>query len=379
MYWNRRYEPHGIASNKALKTALLDQGIAAKSFNAGLLFEPWDVANKQGGYFKVFTPFWRHCQTRDIADALLAPSLQAATGHYPTDRLEDWRLLPTQPDWAIGIKEHWCPGEEGALERLYAFLDQRLSDYAHMRDVPAAQITSGLSPHLHFGEIGPRQLWHAARHCQMLGNGGISVDKFLSELGWREFSYYLLYHVPTLASQPFNPKFSAFDWVEDNRALHAWQSGKTGYPIVDAGMRELWCTGTMHNRVRMIVASFLTKDLLIDWRKGAAWFWDTLVDADLASNSASWQWVAGSGADASPYYRIFNPVLQGEKFDPKGEYVRRWVPELGMMPDRTIHSPWKADKEALAAAGVTLGTHYPFPIVDHTKAREEAMRRYKAL
>jgi deoxyribodipyrimidine photo-lyase len=293
-----------------------------------------------------------------------------------SDPLSSWRLLPTKPDWAGGLRATWQPGEKGARERLAAFLDGAIGDYAVMRDRPDRAGTSRLSPHLHFGEITPSQCWHAAlAHAEAHGRT-VGHETFLRELAWREFSYHLLFHSPDLPDAPFRKEFVAFPWVADTNHLTAWQRGKTGYPIVDAGMRELWTTGWMHNRVRMIAASFLIKDLMIPWQAGEAWFWDTLVDADLASNAASWQWVAGSGADAAPFFRIFNPVTQGEKFDPDGDYVRRWVPELARLPAPDIHAPGEASRAVLSAAGVTLGKTYPLPIVDHAAARARALAGY---
>ncbi len=275
------------------------------------------------------------------------------------------------------MRETWNPGEKSARARLAAFLKTGLAGYSGDRDRPDRAGTSGLSPHLRFGEISPRQIWHAARFAadERPALSG-DAEKFLSELGWREFCRHLLFDVPELASRNLQPQFDAFPWQRDDKALSAWQRGRTGYPIVDAGMRELWHTGVMHNRVRMVVASFLVKHLLIDWRDGEAWFWDTLVDADPGSNPANWQWVAGSGADAAPYFRVFNPILQGEKFDSDGGYVRRWVPELARLPDQLIHQPWSAAPLELAAAGVELGKDYPRPIIDHKVGRERALAAY---
>jgi deoxyribodipyrimidine photo-lyase len=298
-----------------------------------------------------------------------------------SDALDDWKLLPTAPNWAAGFEIHWQPGEEGARRRLREFIEVGLAHYAQERDRPDRDVTSRLSPHLHFGEISPAQCWHAVRAAQAQAGGRLDggAEKFLKEVLWREFSCHLLHHWPTLPEAPFKPEFADFPWADDPVGLKAWQAGRTGYPIVDAGMRELWATGIMHNRVRMIAASFLIKDLLIPWQQGERWFWDTLVDADIASNAASWQWVAGSGADAAPYFRIFNPVLQGEKFDPQGAYVRKWVPELGRMPDEFIHKPWDAPLLVLKAAGVELGNNYPHPAVDHGKARDRALAALKSM
>jgi deoxyribodipyrimidine photo-lyase len=280
-------------------------------------------------------------------------------------------LLPTTPDWASGLRETWTPGETAAQARLDRFVAGHLTDYDRLRNRPDLDATSGLSPHLHWGEISPRQVWHAAEAAG--APRGKGTQTFLKELLWREFSYHLLWHRPEMPEQPLKPAFADFPWRNDPKALRAWQRGRTGYPIVDAGMRQLWHTGWMHNRVRMIVASFLIKHLLLPWQEGEAWFWDTLVDADLAANSASWQWVAGCGADAAPYFRIFNPVLQGAKFDPDGAYVRRWVPELARLAAALIHAPWQASPIELNDAGVVLGRTYPAPIVDHSAARARAL------
>lgn len=374
VYWNRCYEPYAINRDKILKQDLKDQGIEVESFNSALLFEPWSIITKQSAAFKVFTPFWKACLA---APEPLAPypkiqKAQAFQGVITSELLEDWSLQPTHPNWAAGLKQTWQPGEHQAHKILDRFLSENLKGYHTQRDYPGQEGTSRLSPYLHFGEISPRQIWHAFK-------GFADIARFRAELGWREFSYHLLYHFPELPSQPFQAKFSKFSWSYDLKALKAWQQGKTGYPIVDAGMRQLWKTGWMHNRVRMITASFLTKHLMIHWREGSKWFWDTLVDADLASNSASWQWVAGSGADAAPFFRIFNPILQGEKFDPHGDYVRRWVPELKSLPDAYIHKPWQAPEAMLKSAGVEIGLNYPQPIVDHTVARNHALEAYKSL
>ncbi|MEY4256476.1 MAG: hypothetical protein RLZZ141_1703, partial [Pseudomonadota bacterium] len=331
--------------------------------------------------YKVFTPDWRAARAKVGQErALPAPMALTAPDHWPvSDDLAEWQLHPTDPDWSTGF-EGWTPGEAGALENLNAFLIGPANAYAEGRDQPGKAGTSRLSPHLHFGEISPRQVWIAAHGASATGdlNEG-ARDKFLAEIGWREFNHHLLFHFPTLPTANFKPGFDSFAWQDDAEGLKAWQRGLTGYPMVDAGMRELWATGWMHNRVRMITASFLIKHLLIHWREGEAWFWDTLLDADLANNAAGWQWTAGTGADASPYFRIFNPFSQGEKFDPKGDYIRRWVPELARLPDKVIHRPWEATAFELSTAGVTLGKTYPRPIVDHANARARALSTYARL
>ena len=376
VFWNRCYEPFARKRDEAIKSALKDKGIEAASFNGALLAEPWTVQTKTGDPYKVFTPYWRaEREVIDPSDPLPAPESLKPWKSIASDDLNDWDLTPAKPDWAKGFAEYWTPGESGARERLDDFLGERLLSYADGRDRPDRDDTSGLSPHLHWGEISPRQIWHATRNA----SEGKNADKFLSEVGWREFSYNLLYHFPHFPDRNYQDKFDGFPWAGNNAAFEAWTKGKTGYPVVDAGMRQLWQTGWMHNRVRMIAASFLIKHLLIDWRRGQDWFWDTLVDADLANNSASWQWVAGSGADAAPYFRIFNPITQGEKFDPDGKYVKRFVPELAKLPAKYIHAPWTAPDSVLAQAGIRLGTTYPKPIVDHSEARDRALAAFKGL
>lgn len=369
IYWNRLYDPASRKRDEAIKSALKTQGRITESFNASLLFEPWQVKTKQGGSFQVFTPFWRAAQEQvRIARPLMAPDgpLPGKTG-IDSDRLADWHLLPTKPDWAGGMRQAWTPGEEAARARANDFLDDRLDIYHQQRDRPDLDISSHLSPHLRFGEISPRQLWAATDHRTggEITSGG--AETFLRELGWREFCHHLLFHQDDIATTPLRPEFADFPWRDSPQDLHAWQKGLTGYPIVDAGMRQLWETGWMHNRVRMVVGSLLVKQLLLPWQSGELWFWDTLVDACPASNPASWQWVAGCGADAAPYFRIFNPVLQGEKFDPKGTYIRRWVPELRDVDDQFIHQPWKASRPPKA---------YPAPIVELAGSRARALDAY---
>lgn len=375
LYFHRGYTPAEADLERRLWRELGDS-LEVRRFRGRLLVEPEQVKTGAGEPFKVFTPFWRACLSLPEPEAptpapeRLAPPPPEVTGLD----LDDLALLPRTPDWAGGLRDNWRPGEAGAWERLTAFLDAAVVGYAADRDLPGHPGTSRLSPHLHFGEISPRQVWHAVRGLQVgyaaATKGG---DAFLREVGWREFCQHLLHHWPCLPTEPFNPRFAHFPWREDEAAFGAWRRGQTGYPLVDAGMRELWHTGWMHNRVRMVVASFLVKHLLVPWQRGQDWFWDTLVDADLANNAGSWQWVAGCGADAAPYFRIFNPVLQGQKFDARGDYVRRWVPELRRLPDRDLHAPFAAGQASLAAAGVRLGVDYPAPLVEHDFARQRAL------
>jgi len=383
--WNRRYEPAVITRDKAIKAQFTAAGTEVQSFNGALLFEPHAVANKQGRPFQVFTPFWRHCLSLPVAAPvkLTAKSLPAPA-KWPGSLELDELVLRPRLGWAEGFAAHWQPGEAGAQRRLREFVAEAVDAYAERRNSPDVDGTSRLSPWLHTGEIGPRQIWAALQaRAQATGVFPASSGEqvFLSEVGWREFAHHLLYHFPHTPEQPLREDFARFPWADDPQGarLRAWQRGRTGYPIVDAGMRQLWQTGWMHNRVRMIVASFLVKHLRLSWTHGAAWFWDTLVDADLANNTLGWQWTAGCGADAAPYFRIFAPVLQGEKFDPAGDFVRRWVPELARMPTKFIHRPWEAPAEVLAAAGVRLGDSYPRPIVDHGAARDAALAAFKSL
>jgi len=381
--WNRCYEPWQIKRDSKLKQQLQAMSLEVHSFNAGLLWEPWQVSKADGSPYKVFTPYYRRgCKAAAPPDAPLpAPAalsltqLESGQGGPAIDRLP---LLPAHP-WHAQLSQHWSVGEQAAQARLEGFLGERLKGYREGRDFPARQQVSGLSPHLHFGEISPRLIWHRATIAALEQRVESDLDCFLSELAWREFSYYQLYHDPQLPEQNVKSKFDGFPWLEDRSALQQWQRGETGYPLIDAGMRELWQTGSMHNRVRMVVASFLIKNLGQHWRHGADWFWDTLADADLASNSASWQWVAGSGADAAPYFRIFNPVTQSQRFDPDGSYIRRFVPELAALPDRHLHDPAAAPAAVLKQAGIRLGEHYPEPIVDLRSSRERALAAFKAL
>ena len=373
VFWNRRYEPWAIAQDKAIKAALERRGIRARSFNASLGREPWEVTRDGGAPYKVFTPFWRAWERHGPLPAPLPMPKPLGRAVEPDhEALGALDLLPTSPDWAGGLRESWEPGEPAARTALADFLDGPVQRYGTDRDYPAKPAVSRLSPRLRHGELSVRQAWHAAQTHASAGTA-----PFLRELVWREFSYHLLFHFPEMPDSPLRPEFTRFPWVDEPDLFRAWTRGRTGYPIVDAGMRELWHTGYMHNRVRMIAASFLTKDLLIPWQQGAAWFWDTLCDADLASNSVNWQWVAGCGTDAAPYFRIFNPVSQGEKFDADGAYVRRWVPELAELPDDLIQAPWRAAARALESAGVVLGRTYPERVVDHGKARLRALSAFE--
>ncbi|HEU0205959.1 MAG TPA: deoxyribodipyrimidine photo-lyase [Pseudolysinimonas sp.] len=351
VFWNRRYGASREIDAR-LKTALRAESIEVESFSANLLVEPWTVTTGTGGPYRVFTPFWRAAQELPFRDEIAAPGRIDGIA-IDSDRLDDWHLLPTRPDWASGLRATWTPGEAAARRRLEHFARHELADY-HRRDEPAVDATSRLSPHLRFGEVSAVQIWHRM-HGDLAADARRNAPKFLSELGWREFSWNILFHAPDLAMKNLRPEFDAFPWGEPSRAdLSAWQRGRTGIPLVDAGMRELWSTGSLHNRVRMVAASFLIKNLLIDWRVGEQWFWDTLVDADEASNPANWQWVAGSGADAAPYFRVFNPELQAAKFDPHGEYLDRWVPER--------HGP-----------------DYPDPLVDLAQSRRDALAAYEQM
>lgn len=381
LYWNRCYEPYAIKRDQQIKEAFTQKNIDVQNFNGNLLFEPWEIKNKQGGFYKVFSAFWRQCLENELPfREFPIPALKNQASSIDSDKLEDWDLLPKKPNWAKDFKNHWQIGEKAALKKLENFLEHKIQFYAQYRDIPEKKSTTTLSPHLHFGEISPRTIIYHLNNLEKT-NPILqqNINKLKSEIGWREFSYSLLYYYPTLMESPLNKKFDKFDWQNDAGLLEKWQKGLTGYPLIDAGMRELWKTGYMHNRVRMVVASFLTKHLLIHWAEGEKWFWDTLVDADLANNSASWQWVAGSGADAAPYFRIFNPITQSEKFDPNGIYIRQWVPELSDLPNKYIHTPWKTPEPILKKAHIKLGVTYPTPIIDHHFARERALETYKKL
>lgn len=368
VFWSRRYEPQGIKRDAEIKESLTRSGIDVKSFNSQLLCEPWNILNKQNKPFQVFTPFYKHCLSLKEPTKPLAAPTKSKGKKLRSDTLD---LLP-KIHWDEGIRHQWHPGSHDADKALREFVKNREKEYAEMRDRPDIFGTSRLSPYLHFGEISPREVYYEAKKSK-------EAEVYIRQLYWREFAHHLLYYFPTTPTNPLRPEWSHFEWDRSPKLLKAWQNGLTGYPLVDAGMRELWTTGWMHNRVRMVVGSFLIKDLFIHWVEGAKWFWDTLVDADLANNTMGWQWIAGCGADASPYFRIFNPTTQGEKFDPDGKYIRKWVPELEKLEDKYIHEPSKAPPLVLRAAGVTLGKTYPYPIVDHDERRKEALVRYAKL
>ena len=376
--WNRRYEPLMERRDTVIKAALREAGVTAESHNGNLLHDPLRIRNSTGQPFQVFTPFWKYCCSQpEIGAPLRAPEVLLPPARYPTSLpLEALQLQPNL-NWHKTIERCWEPTRAGAMKRLDGFVTGSLSAYAERRDHPDADGTSRLSPYLHFGQISPREIHHSVQTSPRAGTS--SADKFFAEVGWREFAHHLLHHFPGTPERPLRPEFEKFSWVEDPRLLRAWQKGQTGYPLVDAGMRQLWQTGWQHNRVRMIAASVLVKHFLQPWQAGAEWFWDTLVDADLASNTLGWQWVAGCGADAAPYFRIFNPVLQGEKFDPDGHYVRKFVPELAKLPAKWIHRPWEAPDNVLLAAGVVLDQTYPRPLIGLAEGRGRALAAFGQL
>lgn len=372
--WNRRYEPAVMARDSRIKAALKQDGIGAESFNGNLLFEPFTIANKSDKPFRVFTPFYKHLQNFSQPEPVWVDvrDLHPVGHDLPSLELEDLELRP-RIAWDGGLQAAWNPTRKGVLERLTMFQQDALEKYSETRDIPGIDGTSRLSPYLHFGQIGPREVL-AQTDANRRGAG-----KFIAEVYWREFAYNILYHFAQTPEIPLREEFTHFPWRDDAPALRAWQKGLTGYPIVDAGMRQLWQTGWMHNRLRMVVASFLVKHLLISWSAGARWFWDTLVDADLASNTLGWQWAGGCGADAAPYFRVFNPITQGEKFDPEGRFTRTFVPELAGLPDQYLFKPWEAPAHILRAAKVRLGEDYPLPIVDHITARNQALAAFEAI
>ena len=382
--WNRWYTPTGIAEGQSVKQELDRMQVRHLSFNSQLLIEPSRVLTKQGTPFKVFTPFWRHCRqflkSQNSEESINFKTQSVSLVECGSSKLDDYNLLPTRPNWASQFSEYWQPGENSAHKRFESFLNANVDDYGKGRDFPALAKTSRLSPHLAWGEISAGHIFTQTTNAIAAGAANSeNANKFLSEIGWREFCSYLLYHFPHITERAFNPAFNNFSWESNDALLRAWQKGVTGYPLVDAGMRELWHTGYMHNRVRMVVASFLTKHLLQNWKEGADWFWDTLLDADLGNNTAGWQWAAGCGADAAPFFRIFNPTLQGEKFDVNGDYLKQWVPELSDLPNKWLFNPSGAPERVLVEAGVKLGQNYPYPIVDHKEARELALSSYQAM
>ena len=367
-------EPWARAQAAAVAAAL-PEGVPLHLHRSGLLFEPGSICTKTGGSYGVYTPFARAARAKgDPPKPEPAPKRLDGVAAR-SDRLEAWNLLPTNPDWAGGMREAWQPGEAGAQARARQFMREKLNQYHDGRNTPGEDLTSRLSPHLHWGELSPAQLWHWA----LAEGSGDGLERYLAELLWHEFSANLLWHNADMPGAPMRPEFGRLRWRRDPRGLRAWQRGQTGVPIVDAGMRQLWHTGWMHNRVRMITASYLVKHLLVSWVDGERWFWDTLVDGDLAVNAQSWQWIAGCGTDNSPFFRVFNPVTQGEKFDPAAAYVRRWVPEVAKLPDAAIHAPWEAAPEVLAAAGVELGRSYPRPLVGLSEGRDRALAAFRAM
>ena len=379
LYWNRCYEPWRVKRDKQIKAANWFKDI--QSFNGSLLWEPWDITKTDGSPYKVFTPFFKKsCLGAAPPRKIISRPTRIDYGDDVDFalELEELDLLP-EIDWHSKMLEHWDVSENGAHERLSSFLDNGLKGYKEGRNFPSENYVSRLSPYLHHGQVSPNQVWYAAQHKGETLGCDKDLYHFHSELGWREFSYNLLYNFPDLPETPLQEQFKDFPWREDKDILEKWKRGQTGFPIVDAAMRELWETGYMHNRSRMIVGSFLVKNMLLHWHEGEAWFWDCLFDADLANNSASWQWIAGCGADAAPYFRIFNPMLQGEKFDEKGEYIRKWVPGLKNLPDKHLNQPWDAPDDVLKEAGITLGEDYPRPDIGHKEARERALEAYETI
>ncbi len=375
LYFNRLYEPALSQRDGAVTAAMEADGVRVHTHNGALLFEPGSILSGAGRPYRVFTPFWKACLAHGVERRPLpAPRRLSTPGRWPESMPLSALALNPQIAWDTGLAHQWTPGEAGARARLKTFCRDALTHYPRHRDLPAMAATSGLSPHLHFGDISPGQVLAALRAA---GADHPGAEAAARQIVWREFAHHVLHHFPHTSDRPLDPRFENFPWRRDAKGLRAWQAGNTGIPMVDAGMRELWHTGWMHNRVRMITASLLTKHLGIHWLEGARWFWDTLVDADLANNSLNWQWVAGCGADAAPYFRIFNPVRQGERFDPQGDYVRRWLPALAALPSRWIHQPWAAPAQVLSDAGVELGKDYPRPLVDLDAGRREALARMR--
>lgn len=374
IYWNRHYEPKVIVRDKEIKTALTKKDLLIKSFKGSVLNEPWEVLKKNETPYQVYTPYWKVAHPKIAIEKNSRISIPAPPSKITSPHTVAELALNPQIAWDGGLTEFWQPGEEQAQKLLKSFVKQAVEDYEDDRNIPSIEGTSFMSPYLHFGNISPRQIWQAVKK-----KNANKTEQFLKEVVWRDFAVNLIYHFPYTDKEPLRDAFKKFPWRKSKKHLKAWQQGMTGFPIVDAGMRQLYHIGWMHNRVRMIVASFLVKDLQIKWQEGARWFWDTLVDADLASNSMGWQWAAGSGADAAPYFRVFNPMLQGSRFDPDGKYIREWIPELSDLPNKWIHEPWEAPADELKKAGIVLGETYPEPLVDHAHAKRKALAAYETI
>ena len=379
-YWNRLYDPYSIKRDKQIKSFLKSEDVDCETFNGYLLNEPWEIKNKSGSFFKVFTPYWRHCNdiTRNRKLNKQIQNIKFYNSNLKNSKkIQDLNLTNKNLKWTDKIHKNWSPGENHAQLQLQEFINTKATNYSIGRDRPDQNLTSKLSPYLHFGEISPMEIYSQVSLSKKINSQ--NKIKFLSEIGWRDFSYNLLYHYPDMIKKPIQSKFNKFPWLKDNKNLKKWQKGYTGIPIVDAGMRQLYGTGWMHNRVRMIVGSFLTKNLLLHWKLGEEWFFDTLVDADIGSNVAGWQWISGCGADASPYFRIFNPILQGQKFDPNGEYVKKYVPELQNVTKKFIHNPWEMPEENQINSECKIGKDYPSPIVDLKETRNRALSAFKTI
>jgi len=377
VYWNQTYTPGLTQRDQGVRNALESIGVDHYQYNGSLLHTPGTILNKEGKPYRVFSAFWATCQRLGLGQTPLPAPSSLYDCKLASIPISELKLLPNIP-WDQHFYEHWQPGEAHGLNQIERLCEERLDGYHHNRDYPAIEGTSRLSPYLALGEVSPRQIVTALLNTFMRRTLRASeCDSFIREIGWREFAYHTLQHFPESIEKVLNPRFEKMPWQQNPELLNAWQQGKTGYPIIDAGMRELWQTGWMHNRVRMIVASFLTKNGMIHWQHGARWFWDTLVDADLASNSFNWQWVAGTGLDAAPYFRIFNPIRQSEKFDSKGHYIRCWLPELKALPDKWIHTPWKAPADILQHANISIGDNYPAPVLDLGITRKHALSCFK--
>ena len=377
LYWNRCYEPDRIAADTIIKKSMKDLNVVTKSFNSSLLWEPWKIKNKSGNFYKVFTPFYKKgCL---LSDPPRAPLDKPEKIFFSKLNLKNqnyhFKFQDKKNKWYEKFKKTWNTSEASARKKFNNFLNNGASDYNNGRNFPYKNSVSKISPYLHWGQISPFRVWKDAKNKMK----GLHKETFLSELGWREFSYHLLYHYPDINKKNLKTQFDKLKWNINEKLLLKWKKGKTGFPIVDAGMRELWQTGYMHNRLRMITASFLVKNLLIHWKEGEKWFWDCLLDADLASNSASWQWVAGTGSDAAPFFRIFNPITQGQKFDKDAIYIRKYVPEIAGLPNKFIFTPWLADKTILKEADINLGESYPYPIIDYILSRKKALDAFKKI